>query len=119
MQTLTIPNSTDEALKDLMWKEPMNDKYKALIDKNIWEVVLPPPDPNIIRSCWTYVCKTNHDGATRPKSQVVAQGFMQTFGTNYDETFARLLNSCPYRLYALLKHVVIGQYTRWMSTMHM
>ena len=37
----------------------MNDKYKASIDKNIWEVILPPPDANIVGSHWTYVCKTN------------------------------------------------------------
>ena len=34
-QTLTIPNSTNEALKDPIWKESMNDEYKALIDKNV------------------------------------------------------------------------------------
>ena len=88
MQTLTILNSTNEALKDPTWKEYMNNKYKALIDKNIWEVVLPPPEANIAGSRWTYVCKTNQDGTTRLMSQVVAQGFTQTFGINYNETYA-------------------------------
>ena len=88
MQTLTIPNSTDEALKDPMWNESMNDEYKALIDKNVWELVFLPPDANIVGSHWTYICKTNQDGATRLKSRVVAQGFMQTFRINYDETYA-------------------------------
>ena len=50
-------------------------------------MVLSPPDTNIVRSCWSYICKTNQDGATREKSGVVSQGFMQTFGINYDETY--------------------------------
>ena len=66
----------------------VHNKYTALTDKNVWEVVLPPPDTNIVKSHWTYICKTNRDGATRPKSQVMAQGFTQTFGIDYDETYA-------------------------------
>ena len=67
----------------------MDGEYKALINKNVWEVILLPPDANIIGSPrWTYICKTTQDGATRPKSQVVAQGFTQTFGIDYDETYA-------------------------------
>ena len=31
-QTLIIPNSTNEAPKDPIWKESMNDEYKALIN---------------------------------------------------------------------------------------
>ena len=68
----------------------MDNEYRALIDKKVWEVVLPPPDINIVVSCWTYVCKQNQDGATGPKSQVVAQSFTQTFGINYDETHAQV-----------------------------
>ena len=65
----------------------MDNEYGALINKKVWEVVLPPPDTNIVISCWTFVCKHNQDGATRPKSQVIAQGFTQTFGINYDKTY--------------------------------
>ena len=118
MQTLTILNSTNEALKDPTGKESMNDEYKALIDKNIWEVVLPPPDANIVRSCWTF-CKTNQDGATRLKSQVVAQSFTQTFGIDYEETDVPITQLVSLWTYVRLQHVTIGSYIKWTSTIHM
>ena len=32
----------------------MDDEYEALIEKKVWEVVLLPPDTNIVGSCWTH-----------------------------------------------------------------
>ena len=50
MQALTIPNSTNEALKDPIWKEFMNNEYKALINRNVWkwylrETLMMKPQP--------------------------------------------------------------------------
>ena len=56
----------------------MDDEYEALIEKKVWEVVLPPPDTNIVGSRWTHICKHNEDRTARAKSRVVAQGFTQT-----------------------------------------
>ena len=53
----------------------MDNEYKALIEKKVWEVVLPPPDTNIVGSRWTHICKCNEDRTVRAKSRVVAQGF--------------------------------------------
>ena len=66
----------------------MDEEYEALIKKKVWEVVLPPPDTNIVGSCGTHICKRNQDISVRAKSRVVAQVFTQTFGVNYDETYA-------------------------------
>ena len=66
----------------------MDNEHEALIEKKVWEVVLPPPDTNIVGSRWTHICKRNEDRIARAKSRVVAQGFTQTYGVNYDETYA-------------------------------
>ena len=52
------------------------------------DLILPPPDTNIVGSHWINICKCNQEGILRAKSQVVAQGFTQTFGVNYNETYA-------------------------------
>ena len=31
----------------------MDNEYEALIEKKVWEVVLPPPNTNIVGSHWT------------------------------------------------------------------
>ena len=87
-QDLIVPTNTTEALKDPIWKKSIDNKYEALIEKKVWEVVLPPPDTNIVRSCWTHICKCNKDRTARAKSRVLAQGFTQTFGIDYDKTYA-------------------------------
>ena len=66
----------------------MDKEYEALIEKKVWEGVLPLPNINIIGSCWIHICKHNEDRTGRAKSRVVAQGITQTFGVDYDETYA-------------------------------
>ena len=66
----------------------MDAKYEALIKKKVWDVVVLPPNINIVGSHWTHICKHNEDRTARAKSRVVAQGFTQTFGVDYDETYA-------------------------------
>ena len=66
----------------------MDNEYGALINKKLWDVVLLPPDIDIRGSHWTHICKCNQEGTARAKSQVVVQDFTQTFGVDYDETYA-------------------------------
>ena len=89
LSTLTEPITLDEALKNPIWKKSMDKELKPQIDKNTWELVIPPKGVNIIGSKWTHCLKKNDVNRTvRPKSRLVAQGFTQTFGVNYNETYA-------------------------------
>ena len=81
-QDLVVPTNTTEALKDPIWRKSMDEEYEALIEKKVWDVVLPPPDTNLVGSCWTHICKRIEDRTARAKSRVVAQGFTQTFGVD-------------------------------------
>ena len=79
----------NEAVNNPIWKKSMDEELKAQIDKNTWELVIPSEGVNIIRSKWTYCLKKNDKNTIIcPKSHLVAQGFTQTFGVNYDETYA-------------------------------
>ena len=75
----------------------MDDEYEALIEKKVWDIVLLPPDINIVGSRWTHIFKWNQEGKVRAKSQVVAQGFTQTFGVNYDKTYAPVSQLASWR----------------------
>ena len=70
---------------------------KAQIDKNTWEMVIPPEGVNIVGK-WTYCLKKNDKNTIiRPKSRLVAQGFTQTFGVNYDETYTPIVRMTSLR----------------------
>ena len=90
--SLTEPKNMNEVINNPIWKKSMDEELKAQIDKNTWEMVIPPEGVNIVGSKWTYCLKKNDKNTIIcPKSCLVAQGFTQTFGVDYDETYAPVI----------------------------
>ena len=79
----------------------MDEEYEALIEKKVWEVVLPAPNINIVGSCWTHICKHNEDRTVRAKSRVVAQGFTKLLESIMMRYMHQSADSHLYRLYVL------------------
>jgi hypothetical protein len=72
-----------------MWKKSMDKEYQALIDKGVWERTKPPPGANIVGNRWVFIWKRDPEGKPiTPKSRMVAQGFTQSFGVDYNETYS-------------------------------
>ncbi|CAL2254021.1 unnamed protein product [Prunus armeniaca] len=54
-----------------------------------WVLVPPPTNTNIVGSKWIYKLKRHSDGSiSRYKARLVAQGFSQEAGFDYEETFS-------------------------------
>ena len=60
----TEPRTYLEASKYSVWKQAMKEKIDALIRQGTWELVLPPPQANIIGCQWIYKIKRHFDGST-------------------------------------------------------
>ena len=89
---LSEPTTVDKALNNPIWKKSMDQELKAQIDKNTWELVIPPKNINIVGSKWVFHSKRDDKNIIiRPKSCLVAQGFMQTFGVDYNKTYAPVI----------------------------
>jgi hypothetical protein len=55
----------------------------------VWELVERPKNHNVIGTKWVYRNKENEDGiVVNNKSRLVAQGYTQVEGLDFDETFA-------------------------------
>ena len=66
----------------------MGKEMKSLSDNKVWELTTLPPGKKAISCKWVYKVKTNSDGLIeRYKARLVARGFNQKFGLDYDETF--------------------------------
>ena len=70
------------------WIQAMEAEMKSLEENDVWELTELPKGKKSVGSKWVYKAKIGVDGSVkRYKARLVAQGFTQKFGTDYDETF--------------------------------
>ncbi|CAN1346353.1 Retrovirus-related Pol polyprotein from transposon TNT 1-94 [Linum perenne] len=83
------PTSIKEALKDEHWILAVQEELLQFDRASVWELVPPPSGKTIIGTKWIFRNKTNDKGETvRNKARLVAQGYCQEEGIDFDETFA-------------------------------
>jgi hypothetical protein len=71
------------------WTIPMNIEMDTLKAKHTWDLVIPPPDANIMDSMWIYDIKWDGEGnRIKDKARLVGKGYTQRFGIDYNETWA-------------------------------
>ncbi|CAI7911791.1 unnamed protein product [Closterium sp. NIES-54] len=73
------------------WKQSVKEEYDSLLENEMWELCELPPRKKAISSKLIFRHKYGPDGElTRYKSRLVAKGFQQTKGKDFDEMFAPL-----------------------------
>ncbi len=66
----------------------MKEELDALLKTGTWDFVDLPAGKSAIGCKWVYTIKTRSDGTVdRYKARLVANGFTQEYGINYEETF--------------------------------
>lgn len=92
IQELEEPSTFKEAMSgpdSHLWKIAIDDEMASLIENKTWDLVQLPQDRKAIGCKWTFKIKRNPDGSiARRKARLVAQGFSQKYGFDYDEVFA-------------------------------
>ena len=77
----------------------MEQEYQALLKNQTWSLVPPPSNVKIIGCKWVFKLKHKPDGnIDRYKARLVAQGFHQTYGIDFFETFSPVVKPCTIRL---------------------
>ncbi|PKU65510.1 Retrovirus-related Pol polyprotein from transposon TNT 1-94 [Dendrobium catenatum] len=83
------PTSYKAALQLPQWRKAMSEEFMALQRQGTWQLTPLPPNTPVLGSKWTYRTKLNPDGSiARYKARLVAQGFKQQHGVNYEQTFS-------------------------------
>ncbi|KAI3722068.1 hypothetical protein L2E82_33093 [Cichorium intybus] len=93
-----IPRSTAQAMCDPKWKSAMDAEMSALHSNHTWELVPRPPNANIVGCRWLYRHKfDSHGHLDRYKGRLVAQGFSQQPGLDFDDTFSPVVKPATIR----------------------
>src|SRR5579859_1036523 len=82
------PKSIGDALKDPDWVMAMQEELNNFERTQVWSLV-ERPNTNIIGTKWVFRNKQDEHGVvTRNKARLVAQGFTQVEGLDFEETYA-------------------------------
>jgi Reverse transcriptase (RNA-dependent DNA polymerase) len=67
----------------------MLEELEALDKNKTWELMSLPQGKKAVGCKWVFTVKQNPEGRVeRYKTRLVAKGYSQTYGIDYDETFA-------------------------------
>ncbi|KAL8105311.1 hypothetical protein AgCh_029194 [Apium graveolens] len=111
--TIRKPKTAKEALLDEDWISAMQEELLQFTRSKVWELVLKPRDTSIIGTKWVFRNKLDENGTVvRNKARLVAQGYTQMEGIDFDETYAPVARIEAIRMllaYACHKNIKVYQ----------
>jgi hypothetical protein len=82
------PQDVGHALSDSSWVSAMHEDLENFERNQVWTLVVPPRDVNVIGTKWIFKNKQGENGeVVRNKARLVAQGYSQVEGLDFGETF--------------------------------
>ena len=83
------PKNVSDALNDSNWIVAMQDELNQFTRNDVWFIVPKTDDMNIIGTKWVFRNKMDENGnIVRNKVRLVAKGYNQEEGIDFDETYA-------------------------------
>ena len=88
---VTIPRTVQDALANPKWREAIHEELRALYKNRTWALADLPFGKKTVGCKSVFTVKHKADGSIeRFKARLVAKGYTQTYGIDYQETFARV-----------------------------
>jgi hypothetical protein len=83
------PICFEQAVGNPKWDNAMDEEMATLDANTTWELLALPKDKKAIRCNWVYKVKHNADGSmSKYRTRLVAKGYAQTYGIDYEETYS-------------------------------
>nr|GEU48730.1 integrase, catalytic region, zinc finger, CCHC-type, peptidase aspartic, catalytic [Tanacetum cinerariifolium] len=93
------PANVAEALRDADWVSAMQDELDQSARLKVWRLVPQPKGKTIIKTKWIFKNKKDENSLVIRKARLVAVGYSQQEGIDYDETFAPVARIEAIRLF--------------------
>lgn len=102
INSIAAPNNFNQAMDDenkAKWIEAMHEELNSLKKNQTWTLCKLPSDRKAVGSKWIYAIKTDENGdIIRYKARLVAQGYSQKIGLDYNEIFAPVAKQTTLRI---------------------
>lgn len=83
------PANYSQAAKDVNWRKAMNQEIESVEKNNTWKLTELPPGRKAIDLKWVYKLKRDAKGEIlKYKARIVAKGYVQKRGIDFEEIFA-------------------------------
>nr|GFD20998.1 Gag-Pol polyprotein [Tanacetum cinerariifolium] len=109
----TEPKNIKEAMINLAWIESMQEELQQFDRLDIWELVDRPLCTNVINLKWLWKNKRDEENTViQNKSRLVAKGYAQKEGVDFEESFTPITRLEAVRLfiaYAAHKSLTVYQ----------
>lgn len=101
MMVTTDPCTDKEAMESFeanQWEKAKKEELESIKRNKTWTVTELPHGRKAIGSKWVFKSKVSATGEKQYKARLVAQGFTQQFGIDFDEVFAPVANSTTLKI---------------------
>lgn len=95
------PVTVQEALSrpdSKKWKEAMENELQSFSENEAWDLVDPPQEASVVGNKWVFKRKVDSVGNVCYRARLVAKGFTQIEGIDFDETFSPVVRYSTLRL---------------------
>ncbi|GJW98140.1 retrovirus-related pol polyprotein from transposon TNT 1-94, partial [Tanacetum coccineum] len=108
-----LDNNYKEALKEACWIEAMQEELNEFQRLEVWELVPRPDHVMIITLKWIFKVKLDElGGVLKNKARLVARGYRQEEGIDFEESFASIAQQEALRIfiaYAAYMNMIVYQ----------
>nr|GEZ04257.1 zinc finger, CCHC-type [Tanacetum cinerariifolium] len=98
-EPITFQEAINSSDKDV-WVRAMVEDMSSLMKNHTWELVDQPPGQKLVSCKWLYKIKKGIEGVQKPryKARLVAWGFTQQAGIDYNEVFSPVVRHTSIRV---------------------